>query len=266
MPVQQRKPAATDRFLRVADAGTQAQLQKAQPSTPARSTSAKEEPAKPEGISAREAAKVGNDAMKGRLAATEQKRDAIVRFVAERLAVLRQSQLAEAEAIHRERVWFDEVGRRKPGFGLPDPRRWRLPASLYRKALEAIASGNLARAGDLVDQAVEAERAAFRSVPTQVDLPDGARAADRPPDERPFIGAGAACVPRHETELVHVAQTIERWSDHAEPVLTPPSAEKTWFEKEPEADGAKDDAGKDAKKAAAESSKPSRGRRRKAEA
>lgn len=265
MPAQQRKPAATDRFLRVADAGTQAQLQKAQQAAVAKAAPAREELAKPEGVSGREAVKVGNDAMKGRLAATEQKRDAIIRFVAERLAVLRQSQLAEAEAIHQQRVWFDEVGRGKTGFGLPDPRRWRLPASLYRKALEAIASGNLARAGDLVDQAVEAERAAFRSVPTQVDLPDGARSADRPPDERPFIGAGTSCGPRHETELVNVAQTIERWSDHAEPVLTPPSAEKTWFEKEPEADGRKDDAKKDAKKAAAESSKPSRGKKKKAD-
>lgn len=257
---QQRKPASTDRFQTVADAGTQARLQEAE-----RIAGAKDPAPGKQAASAKDAAKVGNDAMQGRLAATEQKRDALIRFVAERLAVVRQSQLAEAEAIDKERVWFDEVGRRKSGFGLPDPRRWRLPASLYRRALEAIASGNLARAGDLVDQAVEAERAAFRSVPVQVDLPDGAQAADRPPDERPFIGAGTACAPRHETELMNVAETIERWSDHSEPVLVPESARKPWFNQDPEAETKKDDAQKDARGAAGESRKPSRARKKKAD-
>lgn len=228
---QRRNPAGTARFSTTADAGVQGALERARQAPLARLAGA-----------------VGNEGMKGRLDDATRERDALVGFVGQRLAELRSCQLAEARAMGAERRWFDEVGRGRAGFGLPDPTRWRAPAALYRRALEALAMGNLARAGDFVDQAVEAERAAFRSVPEQVELPEAAQAPERPPDERPFVTAGAAAPAVQHPELLAEARAIEAWTDRSEKVETPREVPGTWFDQEPEAAAEGADGKKDEKK------------------
>jgi hypothetical protein len=162
------------------------------------------------------AQKLGNDRVQTLVRQSTGKRDALLGFVQERLAQMKAAQQAELKALSKDRVWFDEVARGKKGFGLPDPTRWRGAALLYRKAAEALCAGDLGRGAQLVDQAVEAERAAWDTMPGQVDVPDTARAPAEVPAERMLVEAGEGAPMAKAPETLALAREIVNVSDRAD--------------------------------------------------
>jgi hypothetical protein len=159
------------------------------------------------------AKKVGNAQVGSLLGEAVGKRDALLAFVQQRLAEVQTVQQAEQEEQVRRRKWWHQVGRREPGFGLPDPTRWRRTAQIYKRAAEALCAGDISRGAHLLDQAVAAERAAFETVPDQVELPERLVAPRALPEERPFVADGETCPARQAPEILQQADAIVRVSD-----------------------------------------------------
>lgn len=162
--------------------------------------------------------KVGNAQVDAMLGSAKEKRDALLAFIQERLAKILATQQAEQKELADNRDWWLRVSRGKPGFTLPDPKRWRDATLLYRRAAAAACAGDLGRAAHVLDQAVRAERAAFQSVPVQVELPHDLSAATATPDERAFVDEGEAAPPTHAPELFRTADTILRVTESGEQV------------------------------------------------
>ncbi len=112
--------------------------------------------------------KAGNQEVEGQIKGANGKRDALLAFILQRLSVVKGVQQKELAEMKDERDWYKEVARGNKGFGLPDPTRWHESAKAYKRAGEALANGNLGQGAALLDRAMEAERAAFQSVPDQV--------------------------------------------------------------------------------------------------
>lgn len=145
-------------------------------------------------------ARHGNDALSEELTKSNRKRDAMLAFIMNRLQVMQETQKKELHAINDRERWFRQVFRGHQGETLPDTTRWHDSAGKYKKAMEAICRGHLGRGLQLMEQAIEAERAAFDSLPIYVQqqlergtgrLPQSP-ASGRPP-EADTIGATEVC-------------------------------------------------------------------------
>lgn len=189
------------------------------------------------------AQKLGNDRVQGLLQQATGKRDALLGFVQQRLAQVKIAQQAELRAMTKDRVWFDEVARGKGGFKLPDPTRWRGPALLYKKAVQALCAGDLGRGAQLLEKAVEAERAAFEAMPAQVNVPSTTVKADELPDEAAFVTNGETCPATRAPEALAAADAIVRVSDLSPLQPMPPSARqhRGWWDVDAEAEEKKDE-------------------------
>lgn len=193
---------------------------------------------------ARLAKKVGNGQVGALLGSAKEKRDALLAFIQQRLAAIQAVQQAEQKEMADRREWWLQVARGKPGFTLPDPTRWHKAALLYKRAAEAVCAGDLGRGGHLLDAAVRAERAAFETVPTQVDLPSTLSAPTAAPDERPFVDEGETAPPTQAPAVMKTADTILRvtTTSDAVPVLRNNPVHHWWDapEEEKPADAKKD--------------------------
>mgnify|MGYP003336113938 CR=1 FL=1 len=177
------------------------------------------------------AKKIGNSQVGNMLGAAREKRDALLRFIHQRLAQVQAVQKAEQDEMKDRRQWYLRLARSTPGYTLPDPTRWRETAVLYKRAAVAACAGDLGRAGHLLDDAVRAERAAFQSVPKQVDVPDGVKATAENAEERPFVEAGEGCPPTAAPELMHLADAVIRVSDSMpEMGIAPDRPTHNWWE------------------------------------
>ena len=162
------------------------------------------------------AKKVGNDQVGALLGSARAKQDALLAFVQERLAAIQAAQRAEQKELADRRDWWVQVSRGKPSFTLPDPTRWHASALQYKRAAEALCAGDIGRGAHLLDAAVRAERAAFESMPVQVELPSSVSAARAGPEERPFVDEGEAAPPTQAPGLFKVADTILRVTQSSE--------------------------------------------------
>ncbi|MFZ5475688.1 MAG: hypothetical protein ACOZNI_02835 [Myxococcota bacterium] len=197
------------------------------------------------------AQKLGNDRVQAMVRQSTGKRDALLEFVRERLAQVKAAQQAELQAMNKSRVWFDEVARDKKGFGLPDPTRWRGAALLYKRATEALCAGDLGRGAQLLDKAAEAERAAWDTVPAQVDVPDVARKPADMPAERVLVEAGEGCPQTHAPAVLKEAQEIVNVSDRSseQPMPRAMARHEGWWDvEEDDAEKAEGDDDKKKKK------------------
>lgn len=117
-----------------------------------------------------------------------------------------------------QREWHLRVARGATEFSLPDPTRWHTTTQLYRRVAEALCAGDLSRGAQLLDQAVAAERAAFDTVPVQIELPSALAAPSSTPEERPFIAEGESCPTTKAPGLFQRADAILRMTDTSAPV------------------------------------------------
>lgn len=189
----------------------------------------------------------GNAAMAQQAAEGNVRRDAMLEFIAQRLAQARVLQAREVDQLARDRVWYDEVARGKGEFKLPDPTRWRHCATLYQRATEALAAGQVGRGAELLDQAVEAERAVYHSLPAQVQLNDWETAPMGTPDARHGVSLEMQATATHAHATLAVARDIQAVTQ-ASPDAPYPQRQrphKGWWdkgedagEKKPEAKGA----------------------------
>lgn len=164
------------------------------------------------------AKKLGNDDVLALMGETKQKRDELLTFVHSRLLAMGQAQQAEVDSLKARSVWWDEVSKGKAGYALPDPTRWHRPAELYRKVTEALCSGNLGRAAELLKQAMDAEKAAMDAVPVQVKIPADRRLPVQPPDALGAVAAGEGAPVTHAPRLLAAADRIASVTEHARAV------------------------------------------------
>lgn len=180
---------------------------------------------------------VGNSAMEDRIKGANGQRDALMKFLCERLKVVQGVQARELAEMKDERQWFREVAKGQTGFGNPDPTRWHECARLYKRSAEALASGNLGQGAHLLDRALQAEQAAFRELPVQVhenlQPQEGPVNDNAAPAERNTVNSAAVCTRVALPKEVRIANEILNIQDHMEhrdPMER--KRKKTWFDTE----------------------------------
>lgn len=139
--------------------------------------------------------KMGNADFSSQMNDRGQQRDQLLAFIAQRLKTLHGAQNTERLEIKDQRQWFKEVAKGTQGYHLPDATRWHEAARRYKRAATALAHGDLTRGAQLLEQALEAERTAYDSVPKQVkvELDEHERSAADTPDELPHAINGGVC-------------------------------------------------------------------------
>lgn len=195
--------------------------------------------------------KAGNAATGDKIDGTAASRDQLLARVMERLQVMAKVQKIEQAELQRPDQWKREVAKGEEGFHLPDPTRWHGAAKLYRQAAQALSRGQLGRGAELLDQAQDAERAAFQSLPEMVTDQLKAEAAPAGESEaiRGHISPTAACptsaVP---AAILFEADKILSVTDRPEKAVPLPRFGKWWQglgaeEEEEEDEAAKNGAG-----------------------
>ena len=112
--------------------------------------------------------KLGNNVLQEHISSATAKRDQLLQFIVERLQVQQQVQDKESDALRNQNEWYRAVFLGKPGFHVPDPGRWAEAAGGMKKAGEALCRGDLGRATQILERALQAESAAFEALPEQV--------------------------------------------------------------------------------------------------
>ena len=179
---------------------------------------------------------VGNTEIQQRLAQGNSSRDELLLFLTQRLGTLREVQVREMAETGNQRDWWKDVSdSHKEGTTKPDPTRWSEAASIYEEAAYQLSRGSLGRGAQLVNRALEAERRAFDSLSSVVDLKDVENEVDGPDclgDVLPNQGSSACEVP---AEAQRLADEITRVT---ETFVTPPNKARTkdpwWTEEEEE--------------------------------
>lgn len=187
----------------------------------------------------------GNQALDAQLQQKGAMRDQLVQHIIERLQAMHQVQTFEKLEMGRERQWFKAVAKGEAGYHLPDPTRWHQAAHLFHRAAVAMCNGNLGHGAQLMEQALEAERAAYDSLPTMVEQHLD-HTNDRPADAPVVIDhvpTHAACPSRALPQELRVAQQILNIQDVME--ATPPLSRRRgnawWLEEEEDEDEEEDE-------------------------
>ena len=163
--------------------------------------------------------KQGNQALDSRLQQSTVMRDQLLAFIVKRLETMHQVQSFEKNEMKHEREWFRALARGQAGFFMPDPTRWHEAARHYQRAAQAMCNGNLGHGAALMERAMEAERAAFDSVPAMVEqhLDHTNNAAAGAPAELAHVGTtstAASCAKpeglRFADLILNVQDTMER--------------------------------------------------------
>jgi hypothetical protein len=190
------------------------------------------------------ATNLGNDEVQKRLEKGNASRDEMLKFLVDRLAVVRDVQLREVALCNRQANWdfWRLVQNQGAQIDKPDPTRWCEVGKLYEQAAYHLCRGDLARGAAEMKRATEAEQSAFNRLTRLVETTERERTAEVPAVvEGPGAGAGACPMP----EGVDVATQIQNVTENM-PRL--PDLERTqdpWWtdEEEEEEDGKKDGKG-----------------------
>lgn len=187
----------------------------------------------------------GNEALEGKLKQAGGMRDELLKFIVQRLQNMQQVQAIEQGEMGRERQWFRALARGAPGYFLPDPTRWHEAAHLFKDAAKALARGDLARGGELLERALEAERAAYRSLPTMVteELDSTNDSAAAPPAELGHMASLGACGAVALPKGIEAADRILNIGDVMEgtPPLNRRRGNAWWLDEEEEEEEEGDD-------------------------
>lgn len=151
---------------------------------------------------------LGNGALAGKLAHNDAVRDALLAVVHERLQAVDGAQQAELRSLREKSRWWRDLRRGARGVGLPEPTRWGEVARLYRQATVSVCAGDLGRGVDLMRQALAAERAARKAVPTQVVLPAGTDPQRSEPAAMVDVKDGEGCTPTQAPATLALADRI----------------------------------------------------------
>ena len=165
---------------------------------------------------------IGNDVLTQHLGKKSSQRDEILAFIASRLKTIHGAQIKEKNELKNERSWYKEVAKGIDGYHLPDPTRWHECARLFQKAGHAICNGHLGKGVQLLEKALEQERATFDSVPKMVEvkLDDHEKHAKNAPLSTQTIHPNDACPSVTQPQELYFADRILNVRANAKP--TPP--------------------------------------------
>ena len=177
---------------------------------------------------------MGNQQLDGQLKQSANTRDALLAFIAQRLKTLHGVQLVERSEMLDQRQWYKEVARGESGYHLPDTTRWHESAELYKRAANSMCNGNLGRGARLLEQALEAERAAYKSMPIQVkqEVDKKEKTASETPKELPHVIGETVCPTTRAPSELKYADRILGMSDQLE--NSPPMPIMHWWSEEVE--------------------------------
>lgn len=109
---------------------------------------------------------LGNNEMQRQLKSSQQHQGALIDFILERLAIIRNLQLKENDLLKSRNEWFIAVHRGSEA--LPDPGRWKPAAEQYKKAALALSRGDISRGIQLLKTGENAESDARKSLPQSI--------------------------------------------------------------------------------------------------
>lgn len=112
--------------------------------------------------------KMGNDSLQDQIKQRGNTRDQLLSFIVEHLKKIQSVQKIELDEMKNKEKWFREVAKGDKDFHLPQATRWHEAAKLFKKSAEAMCRGDLSRGKDLLEQALEQEKAAYDSLPKMV--------------------------------------------------------------------------------------------------
>ena len=112
---------------------------------------------------------IGNNELNDQLKARSSQRDELLAVICQRLQKAESVQQIELREMSNEREWFRQVAKGAEGYTLPQPTRWHECTQLFQRAAQALADGHLGRGEQLLELALEKERAAYNSLPRQVE-------------------------------------------------------------------------------------------------
>jgi len=171
---------------------------------------------------------IGNDVLSKHLNQKSGQRDEILAFICSRLKTVYDVQGKERNEIKNERSWFKEVAKGKAGFHLPDPTRWHECTRYFQKAGEALCNGHLGKGVQLLDKALEHERAAYNSIPIMVKnkLDGKEQTPNKAPQVAQGIGSGEFCPAVTKPKELYFADRILNIRDQMRP--SPPLSIEWW--------------------------------------
>jgi hypothetical protein len=131
---------------------------------------------------------LGNDEMNARLHAGKATRDEMIQFVLSHVKLVREAQVREVTASQPQEMrklhpWLGDP--MDTAWHKPEPKRWMETAQLYDDAMLQLCRGSLARAAELMDRALVAERKAFDGMSDKFKEPEMDEALD---NRLPFQG------------------------------------------------------------------------------
>ena len=112
--------------------------------------------------------KLGNDTLQDQIKQRGNSRDQLLSFIIQHLKKIQSVQKIELDEMKNRERWFREVSKGEAGFHLPDATRWHEAAKLFKRAAQAMCKGDLSRGKELLEQAMEQEKAAYDSLPKMV--------------------------------------------------------------------------------------------------
>ena len=168
------------------------------------------------------AKKIGNDTLSKQLGKKSGQRDEIIAFICSRLKTIYNVQSKERNEVKNERVWYKEVAKGVKGYHLPDPTRWHECTKEFQKACQAICNGHLGKGVQILERAMEKERAAFDSIPqmVKVKLDEDEQSTKNTPRVALKIAFNESCPSVTQPKELYYADRILNIRDHANP--TPP--------------------------------------------
>jgi hypothetical protein len=176
---------------------------------------------------------IGNKQLTQLLETPGGRRDVLLNFVVQRLQVMREVQIVELQELGGNQEWKRDAYRGKEGMHLPDPSRWVAAAEDYKKAGEALCMGDMGRAMQFMEDAIQLERDAFETMPTpaQQELESWQQSPlerDRP-SEADGLHYGDRCESRSKPNELKMADLIIMMQPEVTQVTVRGNRPHDWF-------------------------------------
>ncbi len=165
------------------------------------------------------ATNLGNDEVQKRLDKGNASRDEMLKFLVERLDVVRDVQVREIALCSKQASWdfWRLVQNQGAHVDRPDPTRWCEVGRLYEVAAYHLCRGDVARGAAEMKRAADAEKVAFTSLTKLVQTTEQERSVEVPAvAEGPQGGAGACAMPDGvdvATQIQNVTETLRKLPD-----------------------------------------------------
>lgn len=172
---------------------------------------------------------IGNKDLGAQIQNKSSQRDNLLAFICMRLQSIHDIQAKERNEMKNEKEWFREVAKGVQGFHLPDPARWHECTRYFQKAALAMCNGHVGRGTQLLQKALEAENAAFESIPKQVEikLDQEEKTPANAPTDMMDMDPDACCPTTGRPQELELADRILNISDYME--STPPLRFLHWW-------------------------------------